>query len=57
MPSWTLEDADEVAVANKYTFFKSSREEISLVRPGEVVKLIFLFDSEDPKAPRAREYG
>jgi hypothetical protein len=53
MPSWTLEDADAVAAANKYTFFKSPRETISLVRPGEIVKLIFLFDSEDPKAPRA----
>jgi hypothetical protein len=53
MPSWTLENADEVAAANKYTFFKSPRETISLVRPGEVVKLIFVFESENPEAPRA----
>lgn len=53
MPSWTLEDADEVAAAHKYTFFKSPRETIALVRPGEDVKLVFLFDSDDPEAPRA----
>lgn len=53
MPSWTLENADEVAAASRYTFFKSPRETISLVRPDEVVKLIFVFDSENPEAPRA----
>jgi hypothetical protein len=53
MPSWKLENADEVVAAHKYTFFKSPRETIALVRPGELVKLIFTFDSEDPEAPRA----
>lgn len=53
MPTWTLENADEVAAANKYTFFKSPREAISRVRPGEVVKLIFSFESGDPEAPGA----
>ncbi len=53
MPSWTLENADEVAAASKYTFFKSPRETISLVQSGENVKLIFVFDSENPEAPRA----
>lgn len=53
MPGWTLENADEVAAANRYTFFKSPRETISLVRPGEAVKLIFAFDSDDPEAPGA----
>lgn len=53
MSSWTLENADELEAANKYTFFKSSKEAISLVRPGEVVKLIFSFESEDPEAPGA----
>jgi hypothetical protein len=53
MPSWTLDDADEIAAAHKYTFFKSPPEAIALVRPGEVVKLIFVFDSDDPEAPRA----
>jgi hypothetical protein len=53
MPSWRLDDADEIASANKYTFFKSTPEAIALVLPGEVVKLIFVFDSDDPDAPRA----
>ena len=53
MPTWYLENADETAAKNKYTFFKSPRETIALVTPGEVVKLIFVFESEDPDAPRA----
>lgn len=53
MPSWTLEDADDIAAESKYTFFKLPRETIALVRPGEVVKLIFTFDSDDPQAPGA----
>ena len=48
MPSWHLQDADELAVANKYPFFKSTRESIAKVRPGETVKLIFGFDSDPP---------
>ena len=53
MPSWHLEDADPIAAENPYTFYKPSRELISRVRPGEVVKLIFCFTSDDPEAPRA----
>lgn len=53
MSTWKLENADEIAATNKYTFFKSPRETISLVQPGEIVKLIFVFDSENPEAPRA----
>lgn len=53
MPSWTLENADKIAAAHKYTFFKSPRETIALVKPGDVVKLIFVFESENPEAPRA----
>lgn len=53
MPSWYLEDADLIAAQNPYTFFKSSRQTIAKVRPGEVVKLIFAFQSDDPKAPQA----
>jgi hypothetical protein len=53
MPSWYLEDADLIAAENKYTFFKSPRETIAMVKPGDVVKLIFAFESDDPKAPRA----
>jgi hypothetical protein len=53
MPSWRLENADDIAAANKYTFFKSPPEAIALVRPGDTVKLIFVFDSADPEAPHA----
>ena len=53
MPTWTLENADDVAAHNKYTFFKSPREAIAPVRPGDIVKLIFVFESSDPEAPRA----
>jgi hypothetical protein len=53
MPTWTLENADDVAAQNKYTFFKSPRETIALVRPGDIVKLIFVVESSDPEAPRA----
>ena len=53
MPSWHLEDADPIAAENPYTFYKPSREIISRVSPGEVVKLIFCFSSDDPEAPRA----
>lgn len=53
MPSWYLENADLIAAEHKYTFFKSPHETIALVKPGEVVKLIFVFESDDPEAPRA----
>lgn len=53
MPSWHLTNADHLAAENKYTFYKPSREIIEQVVPGEVVKLIFQFESEDPEAPSA----
>ncbi len=53
MPSWQLEDAEPIAAENPYTFYKPSRDLISRVRPGEVVKLIFRFTSDDPVAPGA----
>lgn len=53
MPSWYLENADLIAAERKYTFFKSPRETIALVKPGEVVKLIFVFESNAPQAPSA----
>jgi hypothetical protein len=46
-------DAEPIARANKYTFYKPAHELIAKVRPGEIVKLIFEFDSDDPAAPRA----
>jgi hypothetical protein len=52
-PSWHLVNADRIAAENKYTFYKPPPEIIERVVPGEVVKLIFGFDSADPEAPSA----
>ena len=53
MQSWQLLNAAEIAEENKYTFYRPSNEIIGKVRVGEVVKLIFEFESDDPEAPRA----
>lgn len=53
MPTWHLVDADPIAAENPYTFYKPSHELIARVRPGEVVKLIFAFESDNPEAPSA----
>lgn len=53
MPSWSLVDADPIASENPYTFYKPSREVIARVQPGDVVKLIFRFESDDTEAPSA----
>jgi hypothetical protein len=53
MPTWHLVDADPIAAEKPYTFYKPSRELIRRTVPGEVVKLIFQFTSEDPDAPNA----
>ncbi len=53
MPSWRLADADAIAAEHKYTFYKPSLAVIDRVVPGEIVKLIFRFDSDDPEAPAA----
>ena len=53
MPTWHLENADEIAAQHKYTFYKPSIEIIQKVAVGENVKLIFRFESTDPEAPRA----
>lgn len=51
MPSWVLVDADPIAAENKYTFYKPSRALIATIKPGNDVKLIFRFTSNDPAAP------
>lgn len=53
MPSWYLEDAAAIAAANPYTFYKPDAQVIAKVTVGEIVKLIFCFESDDPEAPRA----
>ena len=52
-PSWHLDDAAVIAAANPFTFYKPSSEAIALLRPGNLAKLIFVFESKDPKVPRA----
>jgi hypothetical protein len=53
MPTWQLENADEIADQHRYTFYKPSIDVIRKVAVGENVKLIFQFESTDPDAPRA----
>ena len=53
MASWKLRDSSETAREFKYTFFKSSEIDIAQVKPGENVKLIFDFSSDDPDAAEA----
>ena len=48
-----LADADELATEFKYTFYKPSENVIQEIAIGEVVKLIFRFESDDPEAPEA----
>jgi hypothetical protein len=52
-PSWQLDDAAAIGAANPFTFYKPSSEAIALLRAGNLVKLIFAFESNDPQAPRA----
>ena len=42
-PRWHLVDADPIAAKHKETFEKPTRQEISRVRPGDHVMLIFRF--------------
>lgn len=51
--SWQLDNAEELAEAFPYTFYKPSAEVISLLKIGNQVKLIFRFDSDAPEAPGA----
>jgi hypothetical protein len=51
--SWTLEDAQQLSERYPYTFYKPSSVVVGMLTPGDQVKLIFLFESDDPNAPRA----
>ncbi len=51
--SWWLEDAQQIADEFPYTFYKPSPQVVSGLQPGNQVKLIFAFESDDPEAPRA----
>ena len=45
-PLWHLVDADPIAAEHPNTFEKPTRQEISLVRPGDHVQLIFAYGSD-----------
>lgn len=51
--SWGLVDAQKLAEEFPYTFYKPSRQLVSQLKPGNQVKLIFEFRSDDAKAPSA----
>ncbi len=51
--SWKLEDAQTIADEFSYTFHKPSKEVVSQLKAENQAKLIFEFESDDPKAPRA----
>jgi hypothetical protein len=53
MQSWHLADADALAAEYKYTFYKPPPDTLQRIKVGEVVKLIFRFESEDSEAPEA----
>lgn len=53
MPSWYLLNVEPVAREHKYTFYKPSPEVLDKVVVGDIVKLVFEFESDDPKAPHA----
>lgn len=50
---WRLADTQVLADQYPYTFHKPSPEAIARLRVGDLVKLMFEFDSEDPRAPAA----
>lgn len=51
--SWHLDNAQAIADEFPYTFYKPSGEVVSLLKPGNLAKLIFRFESDDPDAPGA----
>lgn len=50
---WWLDDARAIANENPYSFWLPSPEVVQRLAPGNQVKLIFAFESDDPEAPRA----
>lgn len=53
MPSWYLNDAVSVERSAKYTFYRPSDARLAKIVPGDLVKLIFGFDSDDENSPAA----
>ncbi|MBB5645895.1 DUF2185 domain-containing protein [Pedobacter cryoconitis] len=54
MPSWRLENTNEIREEAPYTFYRPSDDIIDKLKPGETtVKLIFSFESDEPEDPSA----
>jgi hypothetical protein len=51
--SWRLDSAEERAKEAKYTFYKPSDKVLNQLKEGNICKLTFLFESDDPEAPSA----
>ncbi len=48
--NWWLDNAEKIADANPYSFWLPSLEVLQQLAPGNQVKLIFAFESDDPDA-------
>lgn len=53
MKSWFLEDTTETVKTYKYTFYVPSQPVIDALKLGDLARIIFVFHSDDPNAPRA----
>lgn len=53
MPTWHLDNAEELASQYRYTFYRPSPSVLARIAPGDCVKLIFRFEGTDPGAPAA----
>ena len=53
MKSWQIEDITEWAKEHKYTFYVPPKSVIDKLGKGNLARMIFLFESDNPKAPRA----
>lgn len=51
--TWKLRDAEVIAEAFPYTFYKPSHKAIALLQAGNLVKLIFEFSTSDANTPSA----
>ncbi|WP_183581124.1 immunity protein Imm33 domain-containing protein [Mucilaginibacter sp. X5P1] len=51
--SWSLDNAVEIQKEFPYTFYRPPDEIIDSLKPGDLVKLIFRFESDEPDVPAA----
>lgn len=53
MKSWYVDDIREIAKKSKYTFYVPSKSVIAKLETGNLVKLVFMFESDASQAPGA----